>query len=114
MPLAFLCFVAIVTDGDTFVCGDGTKIRLAAVDAAELRPCRKGRVCAPGNPHLARQALVKLAAGKTLQCTRTGTSWGRITAWCRAGAVDLSCAQYKAGLAIRLAQFDRERRLCRG
>jgi hypothetical protein len=28
--------------------------------------------------------------------------------------VDLSCAQYKAGLAIRLAQFDRERRLCRG
>jgi endonuclease YncB( thermonuclease family) len=110
----FLCIVASVSDGDTLRCTDGTRVRLAAIDSPELPGhCRRGRHCAPGDPYAARASLTKLAAGKTLRCERTGKSWNRVTAWCRAGSVDLSCAQYRAGYAIRLPEYDRGRRLCR-
>lgn len=110
----FACSVAAVTDGDTFVCVDGTRVRLAAVDAPEMRSCRRGRTCAPGDPVKSRDALAKLAMGKRLSCSRTGKSWGRVTAWCRLpNGGDLSCLQYRRGFAIRLSQFDPQRRLCR-
>lgn len=110
----FLCTVSAVTDGDSLRCTDGTRVRLHAIDTPEMPgACRQGRVCAPGNPHQARAALVKLAAGKTLKCQKTGTSWERVTAYCSADGRDLSCAMYRGGYAVRLEQFDRNRRLCR-
>jgi endonuclease YncB( thermonuclease family) len=119
-PLIFACAVLSIHDGDSLtrrerINDKPIKVRLAAIDTPEMPgACRKDRVCAPGNPHRAKASLVKLAAGKTLRCERTGTSWGRITAWCRTAAgVDLSCAQFRAGFAVRLAQFDRDRKLCR-
>ncbi len=109
----FLCTVASVTDGDTFRCTDGTRVRLQAIDAPEMDNCQKGRACAPGDPLKARAALGRIALNKTLRCERTGNSYNRVTAWCRIGGADLSCAMYRGGWAIRLAKYDRPRRLCR-
>ena len=109
----FACLVVKVYDGDSFTCQGGTRVRLAAIDAPELGKCRRGRVCAPGNPRASKAALSKLALGRTVRCRKTGTTWGRVSAWCSAGKLDLSCAQFRAGHAVRLAQFDRKLELCR-
>ena len=110
----FLCTVAHVTDGDTFRCSDGTRVRLSSIDTPEMPgSCRPGRTCAPGDPHAARAALVRLAGGRTVRCEAVGMSYNRVAAWCSAGGMDLSCAMVRSGHAIRLAQHDRAGRLCR-
>src|SRR5215217_2308892 len=103
LPL-LLCAVASITDGDTFRCGDGTRIRLQAIDAPEIHGCRRGRVCAPGDGQASKRALERLIGGRSLRCERTGTSYNRVTAWCTVGGVDVSCALYRGRWAIRLAR----------
>lgn len=108
----FSCRVAYVHDGDTFRCTNGTRIRLAAIDAPEMPgACQPGRACAPGDPWRAKAALEGLISGQTVQCKTTGTTYNRIAAWCSVGAKDLSCAMVRNGQAIRLPRFDRRGRL---
>lgn len=110
----FTCNVRSVSDGDTFRCSSGVRVRLAAIDAPEMPgACRQGRKCAPGNPYAARGALRRMIAGRTVQCERVGTSYGRVAAWCSIGGTDLSCAMVRSGHAVRYARHDRDRRLCR-
>lgn len=109
----FLCTVAAVTDGDTFRCTDGTRVRLQAIDAPETRGCRRGRTCAPGDGQASKRALERMVADRTLRCERTGRSYERVTAWCSVGGVDVSCALYRGGWAVRVARYDRDNRLCR-
>lgn len=110
----FLCAVASITDGDTLRCADGTRIRLAAIDTAEMPgACQPGRQCVPGDPHAARRQLQSLAAGRTLRCERTGTSYNRVAAFCSARGVDLSCAMLRSGHAFYVARYDRGGRLRR-
>lgn len=109
----FSCTVASVTDGDTFRCTSGVRVRLSAIDTAEMPgSCRKGRACAPGNPHAAKAVLARLISGKTVRCEPAGKSYNRVAAWCSVGAVDLSCAMVRSGHAIRLPKYDRAGRLC--
>ena len=109
----FLCATPSITDGDTVRCADGTRVRLAAVDAPEIANCRKGRTCAPGDGQEARRVLAQLVGGRTLYCRQTGMSYNRVVAWCRTqGGEDLSCAMWRGGYAIRLEQYDWEHRLC--
>lgn len=111
---AFSCVVSYVTDGDTFRCSNGTRVRLSSIDTPEMPgSCRQGRACAPGNPYAAKAALQRLIAGRTVQCQPVGTSYGRVAAWCSVGGMDLSCAMVRGGYAVRLPKLDRERRLCR-
>lgn len=111
---AFSCTVRSVTDGDTFRCTNGTRVRLSSIDAPEMPgSCRPGRTCAPGDPYAAKAALQRLIGGRTLRCEKVGMSYNRVAAWCSAKGVDLSCAMFRNGYAMRLAQFDQERRLCR-
>ena len=109
----FLCASPSITDGDTVRCADGTRVRLAAVDAPEITQCRKGRTCAPGSGEKSKRVLAQLVAAHNLSCRQTGKSYNRVVAWCSAGGQDLSCAMWRGGYAVRLEQFDRERRLCR-
>jgi endonuclease YncB( thermonuclease family) len=110
----FNCVVSRVTDGDTFRCSDGTRVRLSSIDTPEMPgSCRPGRNCAPGDPFAAKAELQRLIAGKTVQCEPVGTSYNRIAAWCSVDGIDLSCAMYRGGYAIRLAQHDPIGRLCR-
>lgn len=108
----FLCPVASVYDGDTLTCLDGARVRLAAVDAPEIRKCREGRICAPGDPKRSKARLEKLTLGRTLVCSPTGKSWGRIVAYCSVMGPDLSCSLYRGRYAVRVPEFDRDRRLC--
>lgn len=110
----FSCSVLHVTDGDTFRCSNGTRVRLASIDTPEMPgSCRPGRACAPGNPYAAKAALQRMISGRTVHCEPVGMSYNRVAAWCSANGVDLSCAMVRGGYAIRLPQHDRERRLCR-
>lgn len=110
----FSCSVAYVTDGDTFRCSNGVRVRLASIDTPEMPgSCRPGRACAPGNPYAAKAELQRLVAGRTVQCQPVGMSYNRVAAWCSVGGVDLSCAMVRSGHAVRLPQHDRHRQLCR-
>lgn len=110
----FLCTPVSIYDGDTLTCSSGVKVRLAAVDAPEIKGCRgrKGRICAPGNGRASKAALVGMAMGKELRCRRTGTSYGRVTAWCEAAGRDLSCEMLRGGWAVYRAQYDKRREIC--
>ncbi len=109
----FSCSTPRVSDGDTFRCGDGTRVRLAAIDAPEMPgSCRPGRSCVRGDALASRAALLRLVAGRAVRCEPVSQSYGRIVAWCSAGGADLSCAMVRGGHAIRYARHDRARRLC--
>lgn len=111
---SFSCAVVSVTDGDTFRCSNGTRVRLSSMDAPEMPgACQPGRACAPGDPYAAKAALQRLIGGKTVRCQSVGRSYNRIAAWCSVNGLDLSCAMVRSGHAIRLAQYDKDRRLCR-
>ena len=110
----FACLVQHVTDGDTFRCANGTRVRLSSIDTPEMPgSCQKGRACAPGDPYAAKAALERLAGGRTVTCEPVGMSYNRVAAWCSVGGVDLSCEMVRNGHAIRLPKYDKERRLCR-
>ena len=110
---AFACKVRSVTDGDTFRCADGTRVRLSSIDTPEMPgACRAGRSCVPGDPYAAKAALERLIGGRTVRCERVGMSYNRVAAWCSVGGMDLSCAMVRSGHAIRLPQHDRVGRLC--
>jgi endonuclease YncB( thermonuclease family) len=110
---SFNCTVASVTDGDTFRCSNGVRVRLSAIDTPEMPgSCQPGRQCAPGDPYAAKAALARLISGKTVRCEPVGTSYNRVAAWCSVNGADLSCAMVRSGHAIRLSKYDRGR-LCR-
>ena len=112
--VAFSCTVQSVTDGDTFRCSNGTRVRLSSIDTPEMPgSCRPGRHCAPGEPYAAKRALQRLIGGRTVQCEPVGMSYNRVAAWCSVGGLDLSCAMVRNGKAIRLVRYDKDRRLCR-
>ena len=109
----FSCAVAYVTDGDTFRCSNGTRIRLSSIDTPEMPgSCRPGRQCAPGDPYAAKADLQRLIGGRTVQCEPVGMSYGRVAAWCSVGGVDLSCAMVRSGHAIRLPHYEKRRKVC--
>ena len=111
---SFSCTVASVTDGDTFRCSNGVRVRLSAIDTPEMPgSCQRGRSCAPGNPYAAKAALAGLITGRTVRCEPAGKSYNRVAAWCSVDGRDLSCAMIQSGHAVRLARHDPNRRLCR-
>jgi len=96
-----------VTDGDTVRCGD-ERIRLLGIDAPELPGhCRRGRTCAPGDPHASTASLRAALERGPLTILRTGTDrYGRTLATMRAESEDLSCWQLRSGMAIYRADWD--------
>ncbi|MDD3798293.1 MAG: thermonuclease family protein [Novosphingobium sp.] len=78
-------------------------MRLQGIDAPELPGhCRPGRNCTPGDPYASTANLSRLVNGKTLECRKTDVDhYGRTVARCKAGDVDVSCAQIAGGYAVR-------------
>ena len=99
--VTFSCTVTRITDGDTLRCSDGTRVRIAGIDAPEISGCGEGRQCVQGDAEASKRSLAGLAAGRTLSCRRVGTSYKRAVAFCSEGGVDLSCAQVRAGQAVK-------------
>jgi endonuclease YncB( thermonuclease family) len=110
---SFLCTVSSVHDGDTFTCaeqdasGRSIRIRLAGVDARELGDfCARGHPCASAHADDATRALALLAAGQRLTCQPSGSTYGRIAAFCRRpDGTDLSCAMLSGGFVARWDRY---------
>lgn len=113
--------LCLAIDGDTIVCRVGLErvhLRLNGIDAPELAGhCRKGRICAPGDPIASKQNLARLIEGRTVRWDHLGHDrYGRTIAQAYVGNTDLSCAQLRAGQAIYKAKWDNFKRtaVCRG
>lgn len=106
MLAIFLCAVASITDGDTFRCSSGVRIRLAGIDAPELPGhCQRWRQCTPGDPFAAKASLARLALGREARCEAVGRSYRRVLAFCSIGGSDLACAQLRGSYAVRRYSF---------
>lgn len=109
----FSCTVASIADGDTLRClerddeGRPVRVRLAGIAAREVDgSCSAGHPCPLASAQDATAELVRLAAGETLTCTSTGSTYGRIAAFCVTSAgVDLSCAMVASGTALRWERY---------
>jgi endonuclease YncB( thermonuclease family) len=112
-PGGFVCSVASVTDGDTLRCrerdeaGRAVRVRLAGIAAREADgSCSAGHPCPTASAQAATSELVRLAAGETLTCSATGSTFGRVAAFCITSAgVDLSCAMVASGTAARWERY---------
>lgn len=92
---SFACMTAIPSPARV------ERIRLQAIDAPEIGECRgHGGRCVSGDGYASRDTLPRLALGRTALCRPSGHSYDRIVALCSVGAVDLSCAQMRAGQAV--------------
>jgi len=112
MIALFLCLVASVTDGDTLRCADGTRVRIAGIDAPEMPGhYARYRQCTPGDPFAAKAALSSLTLGKGLQCRSVGRSYNRILAHCAVNGVGVGCYQVSHGYAVK--RYSEARRVCR-
>jgi micrococcal nuclease len=105
MSAAFLCAIAWIIDGDTFICRGGRHVRLAGIDAPEIHACPPRRQCTPGNARASLWHLIRLAKGRTASCSSVGRSYERTLAFCSIGEVDLGCAQVTGGYAVRRYSF---------
>ena len=100
--------VAIVNDGDSITLG-AERVRMRGIDAPEYtQTCRRNGADYPCGT-LARQALVRLIAGKPVSCTGWQRDrYGRLLGNCTAGDKDLNRAQVEAGWAVAFGGFESE------
>lgn len=110
----FTCEVARVTDGDTFRCADGVRVRLHAVAARELdETCGPNHPCPAASGAAAKAELERLVSGRSVDCARTGRSYNRVTAVCWTPArVEVNCALVRSGVAVIWPRYHRERPIC--
>lgn len=124
---SFQCRPSRVWDGDTFTCSDGRKIRVAGIEAREVRQgrggvmldggCRSGPSCPSTSGLLARHALADLFGGSRgvgphghllvkgplLTCEPNGKTHDRQAAFCTSAATgDISCRMVAEGYALRI------------
>ncbi|MBX9859023.1 MAG: thermonuclease family protein [Sphingomonas sp.] len=106
--IAFLCFVAAVHDGDTLRCASGERVRIAGIEANELRGgCHLPR-CAPLSGPAARAVATRLVLRRTLRCEALGRSYARVVARCSLEGRDIGCAFVAAGAAVEWPRYRRQ------
>ncbi|WP_426039380.1 thermonuclease family protein [Brevundimonas sp. DC300-4] len=113
--LRFSCQVTSVTDGDTFRCAGGERIRLHAVAARETdETCSVGHPCPAASGASATAELRRLVQGRRLQCQPIGQSYGRVTAICwDPRGVEVNCAMVRSGATVIWDRFNRQDPICR-
>lgn len=108
----FLCLVASVTDADTIRCDDGTRVRIAGINARERDGSCNHNPCPAMRHEQAKPIVERLVLHKRLTCEQVGTSYRRIVARCTLpGGADLSCAIIATGAANRWDRYWREYRM---
>ncbi len=86
----FACTVASITDGDTFRCTDGKKIRIHGIDAPEMDTER-----GPGS----QAALADIIDGRVVVCEQNGTNYERIVATCLLDDQDIAAVMVREAQA---------------
>ena len=101
-------------DGDTLKCSEIGRVRLLGIVAPEMPGhCRKGRVCARGDPNASKKALEKLVARGVTISPVTRDRYGRTVAQVYAGDKNLACEQLRRGMAVYKPQWDNGHRLAK-
>lgn len=118
MTLSILPSLATATctviDGDTLRCDQIGRVRLLGIDAPELPGhCRKGRVCAPGDPEASKRSLERMLRREVTIVPVTRDRYGRTVAQVYAGGRNLACEQIRAGRAVYVAKWDNGGRLAK-
>jgi endonuclease YncB( thermonuclease family) len=100
--------MAQVIDGDSLRL-DGRDIRIAGIDAPELRQgCRNSAGTYPCGD-VARRALGDMLAGRTVTCRLSGRDrYGRDLASCDAGGADVGATLVRRGYAVGYRRYERE------
>jgi endonuclease YncB( thermonuclease family) len=95
----FVCERPSTTDGDTFRCASGTRVRVWGIQAPERAD--------PGGPASSRR-MAELLAGQTLRCEPKGKSYNRVVAQCftRQGR-DIAAEMVRSGHALDWPEFSR-------
>jgi len=107
------CPSAYVVDGDTLRCGS-ERIRLLGIDAPEIEPCSRWRVCAPGDGQASKRSLASaMQLGPIRYRPVTTDRYGRTVAVVWAGRVNLSCWQLQQGQAIYKPRWDNGKLIAR-
>ncbi|TPG56699.1 thermonuclease family protein [Sphingomonas glacialis] len=112
-PAIFSCTVTRVHDGDGPIwCSNGTKIRVAGIQAPDLKntvPCREGRAeyaCSNVAAERSRVVVERLTLHQAMTCQPMGTSYSRVVARCTLqDGRSLSCAILAAGAAVRWDKY---------
>jgi micrococcal nuclease len=109
-----IAIACIATDGDTLRCGS-ERYRLLGIDAPELAGhCRKGRVCAPGDPIASKASLARMIDGKQVHIEIVGKDrYGRGLVLASVNGADLSCSQIRSSNAQYVARWDTGKRIAR-
>ena len=101
----FLCLVAQVHDGDTLRCASGERIRIAGIEANELRGgCHLLR-CAAGTGIQAREIARQMLLGQSLRCQALGQSYRRVVASCQVAGRDVGCDLVRRGAAVEWPSY---------
>ena len=110
-----VCEVSSVTDGDTFRCRDGIRIRLHAIAARETdETCSPGHPCPAATAQSATAALARLIERQTLSCEPIGRSWKRVTAICwTVQGLEVNCEMIRSGTTVVWDRYNRQRPVCR-
>lgn len=112
-----LCLVAAAVDGDTLRCADGTRLRIAGIEANERNSTCHIERCPAMLYAQAKRVVWAMTVGKTLRCVPLGRSYKRIVARCTfADGRDLRCAVVASGAAVHWPVYVRRYRLggCNG
>ena len=111
--LPFILAAALtIVDGDTVRIGK-ERIRLLGIDAPEIHPCRKGRVCVPGDGQASKRSLERILSGR-ITVSRVGRDrYGRTLAQVYSDGRNAACEQIRAGQAVYVERWDNDRRLAR-
>lgn len=111
-PLVIQCEVASVADADTIRCADGTRVRIAGIEANERRGGCHLPVCPPLPHARAKPVAERLTLRKTLACRSVDRSYSRVVARCTLpDGRSLSCALIAAGAAARWESYWRRYRM---
>jgi len=97
-----ICTAPVVTDGDSIRCGDGTRLRLAGIDAPDKPDycAKRKRVCTIEQWRASKASLSSAVRGRAVTYRYAGRDkYGRTVALVYAGGRELSCLQIKSGHA---------------
>lgn len=110
---ALICIAPVAIDGDTVRCeGVRKPLRISGIDSPEMPGhCRRGRVCAPGDPHKAKAAMAALIKGKVTYDVIKVDLYGREIVVMYADGVNVSCSQIASGNAIFKPTWDAGKRI---
>lgn len=106
MSLILICAAAMAIDGDTIRCEDGTRIRVAGIEANEMRGGCHLTACSPVPGRVAKARMQAIVGGQNVTYVVTGKSWGRVTASVQLpDGRDLSCVALSAGFVVRWDRY---------